>query len=286
MHLQEIDDEAQEGAEASGPGSGEDEKNRLGEGAGSALPIAPEKSSGERVVLKYRNPMNPEVFSDRPMKDPMGMDYVPVYADEVGEGAEVPDHAEIRLTEARRQLIGVRTGEASIGPVLRTFRLPGSLGGEAGTVLAQALEMDGPKLRTGQKAEILVPGEPPRAASIVGVDRALDAYSRTYGVRLSVQPSGGDPWRPGAFCEVRISLEAGNGVSVPKDAVLSTGENSWVFVARTGDIFEPRAVEVGAEGDTLVAIRKGVSAGERVVTSAHFLIDSESRFEAAARSFR
>jgi Cu(I)/Ag(I) efflux system membrane fusion protein len=67
--------------------------------------------------------------------------------------------------------------------------------------------------------------------------------------------------------------------------VLDTGDRQVVFVQLDGGRFEPREVETGHEGDEYVEIRKGVAAGEQVVTSANFLIDSESRFQAAARDF-
>jgi Cu(I)/Ag(I) efflux system membrane fusion protein len=87
------------------------------------------------------------------------------------------------------------------------------------------------------------------------------------------------------YCDVRVQLKLGQGVTVPKEAVLDTGDHQIVFVQRDGGRFDPRLVEVGKEGDDFVEIRKGIAAGEQVVTSANFLIDSESRFQAAARDF-
>jgi len=169
--------------------------------------------------------------------------------------------------------------------VLRTLRLPGRVGEAPGTILAQALEMDGAVLQRGLDAQVWVSGEGARRAKVAAVDRSLDAFSRTFGVRLSLLEPSGPGFRPGVYCDVRVELRLGQGVTVPKEAVLDTGDHAVVFVQEDGGRFEPRNVEVGKEGDDYVEIRKGVAAGERVVTSANFLIDSESRFQAAARDF-
>jgi multidrug efflux pump subunit AcrA (membrane-fusion protein) len=247
----------------------------------------PSASPGH-VIVKWRNPMNPAVFSDHAQKDEMGMDYIPVYADEIAPAASadaVPGHAPFVLSQERRQLIGVRSEAAQVRTVLRTLRLPGRVGGNSGSILAQALEMDGAVLQRGLDAQVWVTGEGARKAKVVAVDRALDAFSRTFGVRLALQEPSGPGFRPGVYCDVRVALKLGQGVTVPKEAVLDTGDHAVVFVQEGGGRFEPRNVEVGKEGDDYVEIRKGVAAGEQVVTSANFLIDSESRFQAAARDF-
>lgn len=259
-------------------------------GAGAAqVPAA-------RRIVKFRNPMDPTIFSDHPMKDGMGMDYVPVYEDEQAPAhaasiaadagpAAVPGHAPFTLSEERRQLIGVRSEPALWRDIVRTLRLPGRAGEDPGMVLAQALEMDGSLVRPGQDAEVLVAGEGLRKARVTAVDRSLDAYSRTFGVRLRLLEAAGPGLRPGVYCDVRVELRLGRGITVPKEAVLDTGERQIVFVQMDGGRFEPRLVELGREGDAVMELRKGVAAGETVVTSANFLIDSESRFEEAARDF-
>lgn len=64
------------------------------------------KKSGERKILYYRNPMNPEATSPRPMKDSMGMDYVPVYEEEVESESAGPT---ITISPEKQQLIGIKT---------------------------------------------------------------------------------------------------------------------------------------------------------------------------------
>ena len=84
--------------------------------------------TGERKVLYYRSPMDPKVRSDRPPKDSMGMDFVPVYEDELkGEGAGVAGRAMVTLTPERRQFLGVQTAEVREAPLGRTVRTVGRL---------------------------------------------------------------------------------------------------------------------------------------------------------------
>jgi Cu(I)/Ag(I) efflux system membrane fusion protein len=70
-------------------------------------------------------------------------------------------------------------------------------------------------------------------------------------------------------------------VRVPAEAVIRSGERSVVIVQKSPGLFDPREVELGAEGGGYLEIRKGVAAGETVVTSSQFLIDSESNLKAA-----
>ncbi len=69
--------------------------------------------------LFYRHPMRPDVTSPSPAKDEMGMDYIPVYEDDLGsgEGGEVPGHAPFSLSAERQQLIGVKTGVVERRPL-------------------------------------------------------------------------------------------------------------------------------------------------------------------------
>ena len=74
---------------------------------------------------------------------------------------------------------------------------------------------------------------------------------------------------------------AANVVTVPDSAVIDTGTRQVVFVDKGDGRFEPRDIKMGAQGDGYYQIISGVKAGEKVVTSANFLIDSESSFRAA-----
>jgi multidrug efflux pump subunit AcrA (membrane-fusion protein) len=82
--------------------------------------------------------------------------------------------------------------------------------------------------------------------------------------------------------EVELEIPGpANALKVPEEAVLHSGERSVVIVQMERNLFEPREVELGAAGGGFQEIRRGLSAGERVVTSSQFLIDSESNLREA-----
>ncbi len=83
------------------------------------------------------------------------------------------------------------------------------------------------------------------------------------------------------FGDVTLETDAAEAVVIPSDALVDTGDHRYVFVDRGGGRFEPRSVRTGARGGGKVAILDGLAAGERVVTRASFLLDSESRLRAA-----
>jgi multidrug efflux pump subunit AcrA (membrane-fusion protein) len=237
---------------------------------------------------KWQCPMHPQIVRDEPGDCPIcGMHLQKVEEEpQAPAGAKNGDaatRAAFTLSDERRQLIGVRSEAAGIETVTKTLRLPGRMGYSG--VQAQALEMDGAVLKPGLAALVVVPGGRAKRAKVTHVDRSLDAYSRTFGVQADLREAPDPAMRPGVFVELRVELRLAQGVTVPKEAVLDTGARQVVFVAGDGGRFEPRDVELGAEGDALVEIKKGVAPGEKVVTSANFLIDSESRFQAAAQAF-
>jgi Cu(I)/Ag(I) efflux system membrane fusion protein len=85
-----------------------------------------------------------------------------------------------------------------------------------------------------------------------------------------------------------VTIEAGSEepvLSVPVSAVLDNGSRRIVLVEKGEGRFEPREIELGARGDGFVEVKRGLVKGESVVTSANFLIDSESNLNAALRNF-
>ncbi len=247
-------------------------------------------------AVKYQCPMHPQIVRDHPGDCPIcHMKLEKVEGDLVQEPQKdmrppaqegaVPGHAAFSLSEGRRQLIGVKTTQAARLDIVKTLRLPGRMGEDGSTVLAQALEIDAGSLRPGLNATVKAADSRHLRARVAGVDRHLDSYSRTFGVALQLLEAAGAGMRPGVYCDVRVEVKAAQGLGIPKDAVLDTGERQLVFVMKDGGRFEPRAIQLGREGDTHVEVVKGLKEGERVVTSANFLIDSESRFKAAVEQY-
>ena len=108
----------------------------------------------------------------------------------------------------------------------------------------------------------------------------VDSSTRTLKARLEFE----NPklWlKPGMYGNVSIQLKAAEGLTIPADALVDTGESKYVFLARPGGHFEPREVRVGFRTGERVEILAGLGEGDEVVTTANFLIDSESRLRAA-----
>lgn len=137
--------------------------------------------------------------------------------------------------------------------------------------------------RVGQRVRVEVDAFPGRVwqGRIDFFDTAVDPKTRT--LKAYVEVDNKDfRLRPEMFATVLIRLPgSASSVRVPSEAVLHSGERAVVIVRKADNIFEPREVELGAEADGLQAVLSGVRAGEIVVTSSQFLIDSESNLRAA-----
>ena len=149
-------------------------------------------------------------------------------------------------------------------------------------------------LKIGQKLDISFSAFPGKKfeGQIGAIDRRLDPTKRTTRVRIDLDNSE-DALRPGMFANVELKIDGGVGLTVPVDAVLPTGSRSLVFVDKGSGRLEPRFVQVGrsfAQFDTngersFDEILDGLSEGERVVSSANFLIDAESRIQGALKTW-
>ncbi len=153
-------------------------------------------------------------------------------------------------------------------------------------VYAQVYEFEMATVQPGQTVTISAPAQPRRtyAGRVVTVDPILDPATRTARVRIQV-PSADASLRPQSFVQTTIHVPSGDVTAVPADAVLPTGERHIVFVVSGEGTFEPRAVRLGREADGYYEVVEGLQPGDEVVTSANFLIDSESRFRAALATF-
>src|SRR5882724_10497312 len=78
-----------------------------------------------------------------------------------------------------------------------------------------------------------------------------------------------------------LELPSASGLLIPSEALVDTGDNQYVFVAKAEGHFEPRLVKVGGRAGDKVQVSEGVAEGETVVTTGNFLLDSESRLRAA-----
>lgn len=153
-----------------------------------------------------------------------------------------------------------------------------------GTVWVEAAvpEALGAAVVTGQPAELRLvafSGEVLRG-KVAAVLPEASRDTRTLRVRVEV-PNRGGRLRAGMFGQVRL-LGAGQGtevVTVPGEAVIRTGRRALVYVVDAPGRYRPVEVELGAEVDGRVAVLKGVEAGQQVVASGQFLIDSEASLQ-------
>jgi len=373
--------------------------------------------AGERKVVFYRSPMDAKQTSPVPRKDEMGMDYLPVYEDEVSGASPVEGLATVAIDPQRQQLIGLRTTEVSRGPVGASWRTVGKVAvdetnvhhvnikvggfvekvyvdyvgrpvrrgeplftiyspdllsvqqeyllalrtrkalegsGSAGAgedlveaarerlrlwdipeseverlektgkptktltlyspmsgvvtkkdvvmghrlnegdmpyeitdlssvwVLADAYETDLSRIRLGMLATLSLQAFPNRTFSgkVIFIDPLLDPKTRTAKVRLEFPNPKGE-LKPEMFGEVTLETEAREGLRIPADAVIDSGTKKVVFVAQGEGKFQPREVQVGPVTGDMVEVLAGLQSGEKVVTRANFLVDSESRLRAS-----
>jgi len=149
-------------------------------------------------------------------------------------------------------------------------------------VEAAVPEALGAAVVTGQPAELRLvafSGEVLRG-KVAAVLPEASRDTRTLRVRVEV-PNRGGRLRAGMFGQVRL-LGAGQGtevVTVPGEAVIRTGRRALVYVVDAPGRYRPVEVELGAEVDGRVAVLKGVEAGQQVVASGQFLIDSEASLQ-------
>ncbi|MBK9796688.1 MAG: efflux RND transporter periplasmic adaptor subunit [Holophagaceae bacterium] len=147
---------------------------------------------------------------------------------------------------------------------------------------AEVYEAELSRVRVGLAAELRFSGQEGRAypGRVAFIDPVLDPKTRTAKVRIEVANPKGE-LRPDMFGDAVLKSAGGKGLLIPMDAVLDSGTRKVVFVALGDGKFEPREVETGPASGDLVAVRRGLEAGDEVVTGAAFLVDSESRLRAA-----
>jgi hypothetical protein len=374
-------------------------------------------------VLYYRSPMDPSVHSATPAKDSMGMDFVPVYAEDLAPASDVSGRATLTLSPETRQILGVRSvairrvprrrvirtvgrvtvderrlhhihtkyegfvehlhvdftgkfvrrgepllsiyspelvatqqeyllayraqkrlSESGIpsvaqggvdlleatrqrllfwdirpadiaaiektGQVMRTLDLYADISGfvvqkmafhgmritPADTlfdvadltelwVLADVYESDLPSVQTGMEAEISVPYLPGSKwrGPVTYIAPTVEEKTRTVKVRVEVV-NRGELLKPDMFADVLLETDIGLGLVVPDDAVINAGPRLLVFLEREGGRLEPREIQTGVRIGEGFEVLSGLAEGDRVVTSANFLLDSESSLKAAIAS--
>ncbi len=149
-------------------------------------------------------------------------------------------------------------------------------------VYGDVYEYELPSVKVGQPAEIRLSYVPDRTfhAKVAYLYPTLDAKTHTVKVRFELE-NADRLLRPEMYGSVELRVPLGERLVVPKSAVLDSGRRQLVFVGSGDGRLEPRDVVLGDRVDDWVEIKQGLSPGERVATSANFLVDSESQIQGA-----
>ena len=149
-------------------------------------------------------------------------------------------------------------------------------------IVADIYEYELPFIRVGQGAVVSLSYDPSRVVNgrVAFIYPTLDPETRTAKVRLET-PNPGERIKPGMYANVELKIPLGRRLVVPRDAVLETGERQIIFINHGEGKLEWRNAKLGVQAGDWVEILEGVKEGEQIVTSANFLIDSESRLKSA-----
>ncbi|HUP19278.1 MAG TPA: efflux RND transporter periplasmic adaptor subunit [Gemmatimonadota bacterium] len=150
---------------------------------------------------------------------------------------------------------------------------------------AELFESDAGIVHAGMPATIEVAAYPGRTFSgtVEYVYPTLEERTRSMKARISLVNPGGR-LKPGMYATVRLDRQLGEAVAIPRSAVLQTGEAAIAFVDIGGGRLVPRELTLGLAGGEFVEVLDGVEPGDRVVTSAQFLLDSESNLAEVMRA--
>ena len=156
-------------------------------------------------------------------------------------------------------------------------------------VHADVYEPDIPWIREGLRADVSFRSDPDTRfrGEVLFLYPEVDKDTRTLKICLKV-PNPDRRLRPGMYADVVVHGPiVQDAIVVPRSAVIRSGERDIVFVDLDGGRFEPREVAVGMRAaEDRIRVLDGVSAGERVVIQAQFMLDSESRMQEAIAKFR
>jgi Cu(I)/Ag(I) efflux system membrane fusion protein/cobalt-zinc-cadmium efflux system membrane fusion protein len=153
-------------------------------------------------------------------------------------------------------------------------------------VLAQVFQIDLGRIRVGEPALLTADSYPGRLFSgkVDFIYPDVDMTTRTVRVRL-VFSNSNLTLTPGMFVNVTLQAPLGNQLVIPVNGVLQSGMQQVAFVDKGAGYLEPREVQLGPQAGDDYVVLKGLKEGERIVTSANFLIDSESQLQAAIGLF-
>jgi membrane fusion protein, copper/silver efflux system len=149
-------------------------------------------------------------------------------------------------------------------------------------VNADVYEYEVPFVKVGQTADMQLSYYAGRTytGKITYIYPTVDPVSHTVKARIEF-PNPNFDLKPQMLANVQLKINYGKQIVVPQEAIMDSGDNQYLFVVHDGGVFEPRAIQMGAKLEDNVVVLSGLNAGETIVTSGNFLIDSESRLKSA-----
>lgn len=153
-------------------------------------------------------------------------------------------------------------------------------------VYAQIFQDDAGRLKPNDPVQVTIDAYPGRTfhGHIESILPQVDMATRTLRVRLEI-PNPDLKLKPGMFVNAEFKTNLGRHLVVPASAVLQSGTRQLAFIDNGGGKLTPKNVVLGPRVGDDVIVLQGLTAGQRIVTSANFLIDSESQLQAAAGSY-
>lgn len=153
-------------------------------------------------------------------------------------------------------------------------------------IVAQFPESEAAYVDVGQKVTVNFPSMPQHSAKgeIGFLDPHVSEQERRIMARIELSDEG-HMYHPGLFAEVSGEVPVGERLSISSSAVVPTGDKYVVFVDHGGGQIEPREIQVGAHSGDYYEVISGLKEGERVISSANFLIDAESRIQGVLKTW-
>jgi len=147
---------------------------------------------------------------------------------------------------------------------------------------ADIYESDLPYVQVGMPISLTLSYWPGKVFSgkVSFISPSLDRETRTLKIRMEI-PNSDSLLKLEMYADARLSYSLGEKVAAPESAIMRTGERNYAFRDSDGGRLVPVAVTTGALCDGYYEINSGLNAGDSVVTSANFLVDSESSMRAA-----
>lgn len=147
-------------------------------------------------------------------------------------------------------------------------------------ISADIYEYELPLIKVGLPAAVQLSFFPGREfrSRIDYIYPTLAGETRTAKVRFSI-PNQDGVLKPQMFTNIELKIDLGRRLAVPEDAIIDTGVRKVVYVDKGEGYFEPREVVTGVRGDKFVEITNGLKGGDKIASSANFLIDSEAKLK-------